>query len=82
MIKDLYNDSDPLQLDGSSFMFGLGFVRENELAGIDDTYLTVSMAYIRGTSISNFNQITINLNKRQFARKINFDYEYFKIFVC
>ena len=52
-INDLYNDSDQLQLDGSSFMFGLGFVGNNGFHGFDDTYIKVSTDYIKGTFISN-----------------------------
>ena len=52
-IQDLYNDSDPLSLDGSSFMFGLGLAGDNGLHGFDDTYITVSMTYKTGTIDSN-----------------------------
>ena len=52
-IKDLYNDSDPLQLDGFSFMFGLGLVGYNGFYGFDETYVKISMTYVKGTFISN-----------------------------
>ena len=40
-IIDLYNDSDPLYLNGTSFMFGVGIVGSHDSVAFDDTYLNL-----------------------------------------
>ena len=45
--KDLSIDSDPLKLDSTSFMFGLSLTTGVDYQGVDDTYLTTSMRFVR-----------------------------------
>ena len=46
-IKDLFADSNPLKLYGTSFMFGLSLKTGADYQGVDDTYLTTSMTFVR-----------------------------------
>ena len=68
-IKDLFADSDPLKLDGTSFMFGLSLSSGVGFEGVDDTYLTTSMTFVRNLDgnyffyFKNFNLIISILKK-------------------
>ena len=46
-VRDLLNDSDPLYLNGTSFMFGVGIVKSANASIFDDTYITLQMRFYK-----------------------------------
>ena len=44
-IIDLYNDSDPLYLNGTSFMFGVGIVGSSNKVAFDNTYIDLKAKF-------------------------------------
>ena len=44
-ITDLYNDLDPLYLNGTSFMFGVALDNNNKSIKFDDSYLNIKLKF-------------------------------------
>ena len=53
-IKNIIEDTDPLQLSGTSFMFGLGLYYNYTFSSFDDTYLTPSLNFYSGDFNGNY----------------------------
>ena len=58
-INDLYNDLDPLYLNGTSFMFGVALNNDINNIEFDDSYLNIKLKFSKKLNDVNFIEIPL-----------------------